>query len=384
MLSDGVDNAVDLEALQAQIDLSMALTDQLVSSWLPKSSSSKGNEKRGKNFDDELQDVLRRPARLGVGAPLPESASGTTKETQRLKYKLAGKGRKRGRDDGEQKPKDGHDSGDEEERGKGGHEESAKRVRLDPFHSGVGTRKAKRNEGDTVVSAPNGIPSSSPASQNDNAPLTTPDTIPTVASVLSPPTSKSAEGSENLPDIETGLTPLVVAMDVDSSQISIKTKKKRKKKKKEKEFYSKDSTNIDVNIEANVEVASTNDETKGNSGNLLASSSSKLPEGHPSVTVSPTGDPPAGDLGPRWTGFGSPESDDECEAPSNPISTFETKSPSRSAIDTSLLYLDGPPPMLDDVSASAGLPASPKKKRRRRKKTAISTVTQNNLTSNLD
>lgn len=63
MLSEGAKNAVDLEALQAQIDLSMALTDQLVSSWLPKSAPIKANEKKAKALEAELQDVLRRPPR---------------------------------------------------------------------------------------------------------------------------------------------------------------------------------------------------------------------------------------------------------------------------------------------------------------------------------
>ncbi len=138
MLSDGVDNAVDLEALQAQIDLSMALTDQLVSSWLPKSATGKTNEKNGKTFDAELQDVLRRPARyveylmhlshykptiffpygrLGVGAPLPESTTGTTKEILRLKSKLSGKSKRKFGGDNENSKTD-HDLEDDEGRGK--------------------------------------------------------------------------------------------------------------------------------------------------------------------------------------------------------------------------------------------------------------------------
>jgi hypothetical protein len=55
------DNALDAEALQAQIDLSMSFADELVSSWMKGSGlkHSTGSHK----FETELKEQMRRPPR---------------------------------------------------------------------------------------------------------------------------------------------------------------------------------------------------------------------------------------------------------------------------------------------------------------------------------
>lgn len=364
MLSDGVDNAVDLEALQAQIDLSMALTDQLVSSWLPKSATGKTNEKNGKTFNAELQDVLRRPARLGVGAPLPESTSGTTKEILRLKSKLSGKSKRKFGDDNENSKAD-HDLEDDEGRGKGG-ESTMKRIRLDPFSTGQGRRKAKINGGDNgdARNASNEIPSNSQGLQNYSAPPTLPDFSPGALSTI--PANDAANGSERMPENEVSHTSHIAPMNIDSSQIPTKRKKKRKKKKKN-DSNSNESVTVDVNHKAEGDVPS-----------VIHNEPENLNDGSPPVTTA-TGEPQADPPEPEWHGFESSELDDDMEASVKPSS--EPRDQSRSTIIPPLLCLNGPPPP-DNVEAAAETSASTKKRRRKRRKKSASTVAQNDLTSN--
>lgn len=55
---------VDLEALQAQINLSMSLTEELVSSWVrPANKNSSQPGPSSGNPEKELQEYLRRPPR---------------------------------------------------------------------------------------------------------------------------------------------------------------------------------------------------------------------------------------------------------------------------------------------------------------------------------
>lgn len=58
------ENTVDLDALQAQIDLSMAFTEELVASWIrPGFGASSKATQNSDAIDKELQDYLRRPPR---------------------------------------------------------------------------------------------------------------------------------------------------------------------------------------------------------------------------------------------------------------------------------------------------------------------------------
>jgi hypothetical protein len=58
-------NDIDTETLQAQIDLAMAHTQNLIASWLPASSGSltQSSSSRAAETEAELQVLLRRPPR---------------------------------------------------------------------------------------------------------------------------------------------------------------------------------------------------------------------------------------------------------------------------------------------------------------------------------
>lgn len=93
------ENDVDAETLQAQVDMSLAFTQNLVSSWLkPKYGSGASSSSRG-NQEKELDELLKRPPRLGVGAPIPASTGVAGHEAMKLKGKLTGKKRAREEED---------------------------------------------------------------------------------------------------------------------------------------------------------------------------------------------------------------------------------------------------------------------------------------------
>jgi hypothetical protein len=54
---------IDAEALQAQIDLTLAATHSLVSSWIGKSSASTQPSSRQLALENELKEHMRRPPR---------------------------------------------------------------------------------------------------------------------------------------------------------------------------------------------------------------------------------------------------------------------------------------------------------------------------------
>lgn len=58
-----VEEDIDLEALQAQIDLSLAHTKELVSSWLTPTQGNAFSSKSKSNTDKEIEEILRRPPR---------------------------------------------------------------------------------------------------------------------------------------------------------------------------------------------------------------------------------------------------------------------------------------------------------------------------------
>ncbi|KAI0265793.1 hypothetical protein BC834DRAFT_843288 [Gloeopeniophorella convolvens] len=133
-------NDIDTETLQAQIDLSMAFAQSLVASWLPGSqSTSARSSSRAAEAEAELQALIRRPPRLGVGAPLPESAAPAQ---TRLIQKLEGKKRSWVPDNATPAKADKEDSEDEESRAG----TVRKRARIDPFEPG-GKKKKKKKSG---------------------------------------------------------------------------------------------------------------------------------------------------------------------------------------------------------------------------------------------
>ncbi|KAI0249935.1 hypothetical protein BJV78DRAFT_1222913 [Lactifluus subvellereus] len=132
-------NDIDTETLQAQIDLSMAYAQDLVASWLqPASGSLIQSSSHAAEAEAELQALIRRPPRLGVGAPLPETPAAS--QTRLVRKLEGGKRRSREVENGAMPVRARED---EEEDGA---EESRvgtirKRARFDPFEPGGKKRK---------------------------------------------------------------------------------------------------------------------------------------------------------------------------------------------------------------------------------------------------
>ncbi|KAH8106041.1 hypothetical protein BXZ70DRAFT_412379 [Cristinia sonorae] len=139
------DDNVDLEALQAQIDLSLSHTKNLVSSWLKPAYGSNSSSRKG-DQDKEIEELLRRPPRLGVGAPVPASTGALAVEGVKLKSKLTGKKRQREAEEADPSTaaRDSEDEG--ESRGRA----IQKKPKLDPFASTHG--KKKKNHAEKVTS----------------------------------------------------------------------------------------------------------------------------------------------------------------------------------------------------------------------------------------
>ncbi|RDB22530.1 hypothetical protein Hypma_009990 [Hypsizygus marmoreus] len=124
MANETNEDDIDLEALQAQIDLSMSFAQNMVSSWV---KPSRKLPKGSRDTEAELKEYMRRPPRLGVGAPIPETAN-LSRETARLKGQLTGKGSKRAREEDHKKLKEKSDDEDESRAGA-----IQKKARVDPF-----------------------------------------------------------------------------------------------------------------------------------------------------------------------------------------------------------------------------------------------------------
>ncbi|KAG1755504.1 hypothetical protein EDB19DRAFT_1661730 [Suillus lakei] len=129
------DDDIDTETLQAQINMSMSFAEDLVSSWI-KPTHKANLSKSAVDAQKLLDEQLRRPPRLGVGAPIPESST-TARDAARLKHQLIGKGKKRVPEDDSTLNTE-HHSEDEERRGG----TVRKKTKLDPF-AGRSKTKAK-------------------------------------------------------------------------------------------------------------------------------------------------------------------------------------------------------------------------------------------------
>ncbi|KAF7798894.1 hypothetical protein EIP86_010122 [Pleurotus ostreatoroseus] len=162
MDDDMDDDNIDLEELQAQIDLSMAETQSLVASWVQSTASASTSTSKVDRArkEQEIEELLRRPSRcanypstptlifsdilgyrLGVGAAAPAATNIRSIESVKLKGKLAGKKRQR-----EEDPIVIPSNSDEEEESRAG--AIKKKARLDPFESkgkGKGKKKAQAN-----------------------------------------------------------------------------------------------------------------------------------------------------------------------------------------------------------------------------------------------
>ncbi|KAL0949332.1 hypothetical protein HGRIS_009404 [Hohenbuehelia grisea] len=136
---------IDADALQAQIDLSMSFAHDLVSSWIKPSPNLVRSSH--KNPEDEIKEYLRKPPRLGVGAPIPESANGV-RETARLKQRLTNAAsKKRSHDDSMDARKDPSSDDDEESRAN----VIRKKPKLDPFAQQPLKKKQKRIDSTNIT-----------------------------------------------------------------------------------------------------------------------------------------------------------------------------------------------------------------------------------------
>ncbi|KAI0700766.1 hypothetical protein BC835DRAFT_1304003 [Cytidiella melzeri] len=136
------DEGIDLESLQAQIDISLAQTQNLVASWLkPTRGESSSTSSSRLNQEKEIQELLKRPPRLGVGAPIPASTGIVGHETMKLKGKLSGKKRGREPEDVDMAVSAEQSDGDEEESRAGA---IKKKARVDPFAGSRAKGKKKQ------------------------------------------------------------------------------------------------------------------------------------------------------------------------------------------------------------------------------------------------
>ncbi|KAJ7240341.1 hypothetical protein B0H12DRAFT_1237366 [Mycena haematopus] len=128
---------IDNETLQAQIDLSLSYAQNLVSSWVKPSPKPTKNSSQA--LEAELKEYMRRPPRLGVGAPIPETAASSSRDTERLKSHLSGKRAKRTRGDDDNELDSTQLSDAEDSRGAS----IKKKARIDPFEVSHKKKKAK-------------------------------------------------------------------------------------------------------------------------------------------------------------------------------------------------------------------------------------------------
>ncbi|KAJ3736540.1 hypothetical protein DFJ43DRAFT_1052679 [Lentinula guzmanii] len=163
---------IDTEAIQAQIDLSMSVTNDLVSSWIK--SSDKPKTPYNQALEAELKEYMRRPPRLGVGASVPESTSVSSRETARLKGSLVGKGKKRAREE-EGESFNRPTSDDEGESRTGA---IRKKPVPNPFTMPTTKKKKKLSQADVVTNAQDGASVKSPGKvANEPKNPSTADTI---------------------------------------------------------------------------------------------------------------------------------------------------------------------------------------------------------------
>ncbi|KAL5527805.1 hypothetical protein ACEPAG_6606 [Sanghuangporus baumii] len=217
---------IDLDALQAQINMAMAEEEALVSSWVkPSKSPSKKTKRTFEEMETELQDYMRRPARLGVGAPLPDQVGPSAREEARLKYRLVGNDKKRKREEESERKLD-DDLEEEEESKKGESSMSTKVARVDPFSL---TKKkvkskddARKERLDNAMTTPavNGVP----ISQRSRTASSEVQTLETSSSTINGRTNP--EGVEVTKSRSEGITsansaPLINAVSFSTPRVPV-------------------------------------------------------------------------------------------------------------------------------------------------------------------
>ncbi|EAU84634.2 hypothetical protein CC1G_00153 [Coprinopsis cinerea okayama7 len=163
MVPEPDEDSINVQDLQAQIDLSMSFAQSLASSWIKPQKTPGKSSTRSKDLESEILESTKRPSRLGVGASASQATQHTSREAARLKGQLIGK--KRGREgdepvEGAKKPVVEEDDREEESRSGA----IKKKVKFDPFD--VSSKKKKKKSllvMSTPTSTTSGPSSSTPA-----------------------------------------------------------------------------------------------------------------------------------------------------------------------------------------------------------------------------
>ncbi|KAH7887593.1 hypothetical protein F5I97DRAFT_1861488 [Phlebopus sp. FC_14] len=132
------DEDVDTETLQAQIDMSMSFVHNLVTSWIHPVHAAQLRT-AATHAERTLDEELRRPARLGVGAPIP-GIPPAARDAAKLKHRLSKASEKRPTSD--QPLSQPHSTSDEEEKGRA----TKRKIRGDPFAMEKSKKKRKISE----------------------------------------------------------------------------------------------------------------------------------------------------------------------------------------------------------------------------------------------
>ncbi|KAK0468133.1 uncharacterized protein EV420DRAFT_1635390 [Desarmillaria tabescens] len=154
---------IDLETLQAQIDLSMSLTHDLVSSWV-KSTPNSNKSSSSKSIEKILREEIHRPPRLGVGASVSDYNTSSSREAARLKSHILSNGKKRSREDEDPQPTSTRIAEDSDE-GESRAGAIRKKSKLDPFAtSSKGKRRKETSNGALSVKPRLSTPTEAPPS----------------------------------------------------------------------------------------------------------------------------------------------------------------------------------------------------------------------------
>ncbi|KAH7931195.1 hypothetical protein BV22DRAFT_1124142 [Leucogyrophana mollusca] len=348
------DDDIDTETLQAQIDMSMSFAHNLVSSWIKPVHKAKLSSTTV-DAQKMLEEQLRRPPRLGVGAPIPETTI-VVREAARLKHQLVGKGKKRAREDEDAAEKLSADS-DGDEDSKGG--VIKKKTKLDPFASGVGKKK-KKNRDAAILETGLLTPQLTPQ----------PNSIASQTMPLSQESKLEAVESKRVSINAVSANPPLIPAD---SNLSPFTKAKKKKRKKSNSSVGHSAPGPSSPASASYPL-------------LPTPTPSHL--GKASTPQSPDHNAAGSSRGP----FAGPpayptHAITEVHKPSHTVdslaisaSRLQPNSPKAGALLLSLplLNLDGPPADQPIQAGDGDGPSSPKKKRRKRKKKNLGNVRAGN------
>ncbi|EJF62821.1 hypothetical protein DICSQDRAFT_56545 [Dichomitus squalens LYAD-421 SS1] len=203
---DGDDEDMDLETAQAQIDMSMAFVNDLVSGWMKNSNAKLPTSTSRVDEEKELEEYMRRPPRLGVGAPVPGSSDIRSRETAKLRNKLVTNGKKRAREDEEASSTPGPSAmviSDDEEESRA--RAITKKARIDPF--APKQKEKKKGKADQLAAQSTTSPSktaSLPSKPRTVEPATPVPlaTSPPTKTAVSPPKANPAEHANKYSDIE--------------------------------------------------------------------------------------------------------------------------------------------------------------------------------------